>query len=248
VYRDARPLRRVSLSRSGQTTEATSTSSTAKGSSLVATLLRVAWLSVLLGLGMEALLLLVAAGSGLVPELRSIVADSVQKVSWSLIVCAGLALGTTVSSVLRTPLMGILGFLAAPAAFHVARTFHQSAKETLEIAGNVTTVGSTSVFILALIKGIEYACLGMAIGWIGRRPWGGLLSHVLVGLAIGILFGGTILAFTYVSAPEPPATAALIGRGVDEIVFPVGCSFVLFSAQALSNRMASEDEEESKPG
>ena len=122
---------------------------------------------------MEALLLLVAAGSGLVPELRSIVADSVQKVSWSLIVCAGLALGTTVSSALRAPLMGILGFLAAPAAFHVARTFHQSAKETLEIAGNVTTVGSTSIFILALIKGIEYACLGMAIGWIGRRPWGG---------------------------------------------------------------------------
>ncbi len=63
--------RRVSSSRSGQTTEATPTSSTAKGSSLVAILLRVAWLSVLLGLGMEALLLLVAAGSGLVPELRA---------------------------------------------------------------------------------------------------------------------------------------------------------------------------------
>jgi hypothetical protein len=247
VYTKAGPPGRVSLSRSGQINEATSTSSTVKGPSLVATLLRVAWLSVLLGLGMEALLLLVAAGSGLVPELRSIIADSVQKVSWSLIVCAGLALGTTVSSVLRTPLMGILGFLAAPAAFHVARTFHQSAKESLEITGNVTNVG-TSVFILALIKGIEYACLGIAIGWIGRRPWGGLLSHVLVGLAIGILFGGTILAFTYVSAPEPPATAALIGRGVDEIVFPVGCSFVLFSAQVLSKRIASEDEEESKPG
>ncbi|HLM78807.1 MAG TPA: hypothetical protein VK361_10520, partial [Rubrobacteraceae bacterium] len=80
-----------------QATEATQTSATAGGSRLVATLLRVAWLSVLLGLGMEALLLLFAAGSGLVPELGEIVAASVQKVSWAVIVCTGIALGTTVS-------------------------------------------------------------------------------------------------------------------------------------------------------
>jgi hypothetical protein len=197
---------------------------------------------------MEALLLLVAAGSGLVPELRSIVADSVQKVSWAPIVCAGIALGTTVSSVLRAPLMGILGLVSAPVAFIVARTLHQSAKETLEITTNVTTVG-TSVFVLALIKAIEYACLGLIIGWIERRPWGGLLAHVLVGLAIGILFGGTILALTYIAAPEPPATAALIARGIDEVFFPVGCSLVLFSAQALAGWIVSEDEDEEKePG
>jgi len=66
----------------------------------------------------------------------------------------------------------------------------------------------------------------------------------LVGLAVGILFGGTILALTYVSAPEPPSLTALISRGIDEVVFPVGCSLVLFSAQALGNRVASEDEDE----
>ena len=150
-----------------QATEATSTDSTAKGSSLVVTLLHVAWLSVLLGLGAEALLLLLAVGSGLVPELGEIVAASVQKVSWAFIVCTGIAIGTTVSSALRTPLMGILGLFATPIAFHVARTLHQDTKEALEITG-----------------------------------------------------------------------------GIEEAFFPVGCSLVLFTAQALGNRLASEDEDE----
>jgi len=66
----------------------------------------------------------------------------------------------------------------------------------------------------------------------------------LIGLAVGIVFGGTVLAYTYTSAPELPPTATLISRGIDEVFFPVGCSLVLFSAQALGGWIASEDEEE----
>lgn len=223
------------MNESGQPTGATPTSPTDKGSNLGAILLRTAWLAVLLGLGMEILLLLFAAGSGFIPGLGPIVADLVQKISWSVIVCAGVAIGTAATSV-RAPLMGILGFFAAPVAFTVARTLHQSTTKALEISGD-TSVGS-AIFLLALIKGIEYAILGTAIGWVGRRPWGGLMAHVLSGLAIGILFGGAILALTYSSAPEPLPATDLISRGIDEVLFPVGCSLVLFSAQALGNRTA----------
>ena len=68
------------MNKSGRIAADTTTSSTAKSSSLGVILLRVAWLSVLLGLGMEALLLLFAASSGLIPGLGEIVAASVQKI------------------------------------------------------------------------------------------------------------------------------------------------------------------------
>ncbi len=131
--------------------------------------------------------------------------------------------------------MGILGLLAAPLAFTLSRSIHQGAVKTLEIAGS--GAGAPPVLVLATLKAIEYACLGVAIGWIGRRPWGGAVAHVATGLAVGIVFGGTIVALTYRMSPDPLAAADLISRGTNEILFPVGCSLVLFAATALGRRV-----------
>jgi hypothetical protein len=38
-------------------------------------------------------------------------------------------------------------------------------------------------------------------------------------------------------SPETPATTALLSQGVNEILFPVGCSLVLFAATALGKRV-----------
>jgi hypothetical protein len=203
------------------------------GGGLGSALFRVAWLAILLGFAMEALLLLFAAGFGSLPGLKPIAADLVRQVSWSTIVCVGLALGTAVSKA-RAPLMGILGLLAAPLAFTVSRSIHQGAVKTLEIAGS--GADAPPVLLLAVLKAVEYACLGLAIGWIGRRAWGGLSAHVATGLVLGLVFGSTIVALTYQMSPEPPATAALVSRGVNEILFPVGCSLVLFAATAMGQR------------
>ena len=97
-----------------------------------------------------------------------------------------------------------------------------------------------SLYILAILKAIEYACLGAALGWIGGRLWGGALAHVAVGFAAGIFFGGAIVAATYWTSPEPPAAADLIVRGFNELLFPVGCSLVIFSAQALGKRLPTD--------
>lgn len=203
---------------------------------LGATLLRAAWLAILLGFAMEALLLIFTAGFGVFAGLKPIAADLVRQVSWSVFVCVGLALGTTVSKA-GAPLMGILGLFAAPLAFTLSRSLHQGAIKTLEIAGDVSFF-TPPLLLLALLKAVEYACLGLVIGWIGRRPWGGAAAHVATGLAIGILFGGAIVVFTYWSAPEPLATADLVSRGVNEILFPVGCSLVLFAATALGRNQS----------
>ncbi len=67
--------------------------------------------------------------------------------------------------------------------------------------------------------------------WLDRRSrLGGALAHVAVGFAAGIIFGGAIVAATYYTSPESPTTADLVVRGFNELLFPVGCTLVLFSA------------------
>ncbi len=94
--------------------------------------------------------------------------------------------------------------------------------------------------LYCLIKGLEYGCLGLAVGWVSQRPWGGAAAHMAVGFVVGSIFGGTIVALLAASSPEVSA-ASLVPRGVTEVLFPVGCSLVHFSAEALGTSMASHD-------
>ncbi len=94
------------------------------------------------------------------------------------------------------------------------------------------------MYILAILKAIEYACLGAALGWIGDWPWGAL-DHVAVGLVAGIFFAGDIGAAMYWTSPKSPTFANLVVHSFNELLFPVGCSLVLFSAQALGKRLAA---------
>jgi hypothetical protein len=215
----------------------TQEASAAASSSLAATLLRVAWLAILLGMAMEGILLLLSAGFGDLLVLRPIVADLARNVSWSLLVCVGLSVGTAVQNA-RVPVMGFLGFLAAPAALEISRAVHRGALQALAISGSAGD--DLSPFLLAVIKGLEYGCLGLALGWVSQRPWGGAMAHMAVGFVVGSIFGGTVIALLAASGPEVSATS-LVPRGVTEILFPVGCSLVLFSAEALGSSIASND-------
>ena len=67
----------------------------------------------------------------------------------------------------------------------------------------------------------------------GGGPHGGRVRR-------GAVFGGTVIALLAASGPEVSATI-LLSRGVTEVLFPVGCSLVLFSAEALGTSMASSD-------
>ena len=75
--------------------------------------MRVVWLAILLGLAMEGLLLLLGSGFGEIIGLRPGIADLVKNVSWSIFVCVGLAVGTTLSKI-RVPAMGLLRVARSP--------------------------------------------------------------------------------------------------------------------------------------
>jgi len=156
---------------------------------------------------MEELLVLLETGFGGLLGLKPIVAGLVKNVSWSVFVCVGLALGTTFSKI-RVPAMGLLGFLAAPLAFEVSRVLHKGTLQALAASGGGGD--DLSPLLVAFIKGLEYGCLGMAVGWLGRRPWGGAIAHMAAGLTVGLVFGGLILLLLLGSSPQPPAAYLLV--------------------------------------
>jgi hypothetical protein len=206
-------------------------------SNLGVLLLRVAWLAILLGLGMEVVLLL-ANGFGDTFGLGSMTAGLVKNVSWSVMVCVGLAVGATISKI-RVPLMGFPGFVAAPLAFEVSRVLHKGTLGALAVEG--TVAAGPSPLLLALIKGIGYGCLGLTIAWVSRRSWGGAGAHAAVGLAVGILFGGAILVLQYGSGST--SVAELFPGAINELLFPVGCSLVLFSGGVVGKMAVRDDTE-----
>src|SRR5919112_1684044 len=204
-------------------------------SDLWATLLRVAWLAILLGLLMEVLLVALGGALGDVLGLRPLIADLVRSVSWSVFVCVGLAVGTAVARA-RVPLMGFLGLFSAPLAFEASRVFHKGTLEALAVS--VPGGEAVSPVLVAVVKGLEYGCLGLLVGWVSQRPWGGAAAHAAAGLLVGLVFGSVEIALASTVAPLPPL-ADLLVEGINEVLFPVGCALVLFSADALGKRVAS---------
>ena len=202
-------------------------------------LLHVGWLAVLLGLVMEVILVALAAGFGTLKGANPILADLVQKVSWSVVVCVGLAVGTTAKEA-RGSLMGLAGLLAAPLAFMVARSLHKGAMQALEVA---STAGPTpSLALIVLIKGLQYGSFGLTLDWVEKKPWGGLAAHLATGLAVGILFGGAMLALSIQAAHQTPPLPVLVSRAANELLFPVGCAFVIYVSKVMKKLGARSEE------
>ena len=196
-------------------------------------ILKAAWLAVALGIAIEGLILATAALFGASPAARSVTADLVQKVSWSLLVCVALAVARTASRSNAFAMAGA-GLLAAPAAFAVARGMHKGAAQALGLVAASST--APSPVVLGGLKGIEYALLGLAVAWIAKKSWGGLGAHAAAGLAAGVLFGVPVLVMTALAQPALPA-AAHAARAVNELIFPVGCALVLYASDTLGKRL-----------
>lgn len=199
-------------------------------------LLHTAWMAVALGFVVELLLLLLAATGGSIESLAPFLADLVQKISWSTIVCVGLAFGKAVSR-LNPGVTGLAGLLAAPTGFTVAKALHKGAGSALGIAGS--TIAAPSPFLIAGIKAIQYLCLGAAASWLVRRGRATLGQHLAVGLTAGAVFGGLIV-FLMVAAAGPGGLSlnALLTRAINELLFPTGCAAVLYASDVLGKRPA----------
>lgn len=189
---------------------------------------QVALWSVGLGLLLEALSLAIAASFLLSPSAAQIAADLVQRTSWSFLVCLGLV-ASSAARVARTAAMGFAGLCSGLLAFGAARALHRGMLQALN--SDNPAAGVLSPFELASMKALEYAVFGVLLALISRRPDAKLRSYLVSGLAVGAVFGGALLAWTVARAVKPVPIAELVGRGANELVFPVGCALVLYVTQ-----------------
>jgi len=192
-------------------------------------LLTAAWMSVVLGIVMQLLSLLAVS----MPSLKVLSAELVQKVSWSTLVCTGLAIGATAARS-RPTWMGIAGLIAAPAAFVIARTLQKSLAQALSVAGG--GAGAGDVLTIATIKSIQYGLFGLAIAAILRGGKGSALACSLIGLVFGAIVAAIIVPYTASFVPTPP-TQALVAKGINELFFPVGCALILYASDNVGRRL-----------
>lgn len=196
-------------------------------------ILQAAWLAIALGLAIEGLILASSGLFGGAPGARPATADLVQKVSWSLVLCVALAIARTASRASGV-VLGLTGLLAAPLAFAIARGLHKGAAQALGLVAAATP--GPSPLLIAGLKGLEYALLGMAVAWVARRPWGGFAAHAAAGGAAALLFGVPILALMLSATPGVTA-AGIAARAVNELLVPVGCALVLYASDTLGRRL-----------
>lgn len=191
-------------------------------------------MAIVLGLIIEAVILVIAASFNQVIAGKPVLADLVQKVSWSVIVCIGLALArgaARIAAAAEIVVVGAAGLLTAPLAFAVARSLHEGVQEALFI--KVFQSGGGSPLLLALIKGVEYGVLGALLVWVGKQVWGKALAHAGAGFVVGVIFGAVLIAAMVAGTASPMPLGAMLSRALNEIINPIGCSITLYSAEIL---------------
>lgn len=198
--------------------------------STVRRIVTIAWLAILLGFAMQALVLSarVSAG-GQVPGARFL-ADLVQGITWSVLVCFGVSMGTILVK-LRAVLAGILAAVCTPVAIGAANAGQKVMAASLGAAGQPAAL---PLVVIAALKAVEYGLLGWALGRMVERGTQGPAPFLLAGAATGLVFGGSITALTWqaiAAGGAAPELARIVGVGVNEVLFPVGCALVIFLGQ-----------------
>lgn len=201
-------------------------------------ILRVAWMSILLGVALEIVVMVLAGYTGTGgTSPKPFLADLTQKVSWAFIVCVGLAFGSTAAKA-RSGVMGVLGLISAPLGFGIARSVHKGVLAALGIAA----MGGAFPFLIAALKAVEYGVLGALIGHLSKRKDGTgspLSAYLLTGSGIGLTFGLAITTALLQAAAKTPTLVDALSKGINEVVFPIGCSLVLYASNALAKRVAT---------
>lgn len=192
-------------------------------------ILHVAWMAILLGVGMQVLLLVFSG----FPGLANFIAEMTQKIAWATIVCVGVAVGTAAARSMPAA-AGIAGLIAAPVSFIIAKTLHKSLAQAI---GAASPPDMTIALIIALviIKAVEYGLFGY---WLSRlvKLQARYNRFALAGMIAGIATAGLFFAALACWSLKLPQTGKLAAQLTNEVIFPIGCATVLFAATFFATK------------
>jgi formate/nitrite transporter FocA (FNT family) len=192
----------------------------------------IALLAIVLGIVIQILILVAKLSGGLrIPGVNFLV-DLAQGVTWSLLVCTGVAIGTSVLKA-RAALAGILSAIFAPVAIGLAKAVQRMVAGLLDVAEQqaILSLGSVS-----LLRAVEYGALGFLLGTLAQKSEKRFHRYLVAGLAVGVVLGGAVLGLTAYFARRDglPFGSTQVATGViNEIVFPVGCAIVIYAGQLV---------------
>ncbi len=207
----------------------------------------IAWLSIVLGFAMQALVLVGKLSVGNNPGLTQVMIDLAQGVTWSFFVCAGVGLGTTIAKAHKA-LGGLIGLIVAPIAMGIAKG---SQKFMVSALGATQKPVLLSLTTLGVIRAIEYGILGWVLAWLVANQESRATRFLLAGAAVGLVFGGSTTMLTFqAAAAKGIALAApqIVATAVNEVVFPMGCALVVFIALHVGRQLKLVAVSDGKPG
>ena len=213
--------------------ETAATVAPARSGALSSQLFAAAWMSVALAFTLEAISALGAFTLGRNTALQVFLANVGQKVGWGTLVCVGLAFAKAFKPK-DTGAAAWAGMLSAPLAFTIARAIHKGLAQALGL--DVASTATSLLLLLTSIKALQYGVLGAALARLDEQETATLASYLRTGAWVALLFGGATLACTALFAPGLGA-AAWLARGINELLFPMGCALVLFAASAAGKRL-----------
>jgi hypothetical protein len=189
----------------------------------------VAVLAVGLGLFMQALVVVLRLADGIVLAEARTLAELMGSITWSVIVCTGVAIGMSIGKA-RALLGAGLAFFFAPLALASAKAVEKVMLAVMEAS---QTPAILSLELVGVVRAAEYGLLALMLTMLTERRAVRFAPYALAGLTIGVVFGGLVTALTLVAgAPSGPvAIATLVAK---EVGSPLGCALVIFVGQMIS--------------
>jgi hypothetical protein len=215
------------------TNAAQPSASVAAASLTMKRILTAAWLAVIAGVLAQMLVVAVRAWAGGAVEAIGFLAEMAQGVSWSVLVCAAIAVGTLASKS-REHIAGLIGLFAGPLAWAAAKGVQKGVQALAGVPQDQLTPLFWSV---CGWKGVEYGLLGFGLARLISGPQAPLRSYLTLGLLIGLMSACVVIALNLGNAAAAgaalpaPRMASLFAN---ELFFATACSIVIFTAQHLT--------------